>query len=53
MIGLSVQTLSQLLGTPSFLACLEVAEKFVGVENVATMSYINPSYIELLEVKLS
>ena len=36
----------------SFLACLEVAEKFgvvVGVvEHVATMSNLNPSKIELL-----
>ena len=38
----------------SFLACLEVAEKFVGasgvwvVEHVATVSNLNPSYIELL-----
>ena len=35
----------------SFLACLEVAEKFVGgggVEHVATMSNLNPSYLELL-----
>ena len=38
----------------SFLACLEVAEKFGGVglvvvvEHVATMSNLNPSYLELL-----
>ena len=36
----------------SFLACLEEAEKFVvggwEVENVATVSNLNPSYIELL-----
>ena len=36
----------------SFLACLEVAEKFVGgvggVGQVATMSNLNPSYVELL-----
>ena len=39
----------------SFLACLEVAEKFVcgvgwcgGVGHVATMSNLNPSYVELL-----
>ena len=36
----------------------KVAEKFggvgvVGVENVATMSYLNPSYTELLLVELS
>ena len=41
----------------SFLACLEVAEKFVcGVvwgEHVATMSNLNPSYLELLWVELS
>ena len=39
----------------SFLACLEVAEKFVGggVEHVATMSNLNPSYLELLSVELS
>ena len=40
---------------PSFslLACLEVAEKFVGVgggwvEHVATMSNLNPNNVELL-----
>ena len=36
----------------SFLACLEVAEKFagvgVGVEYVATVSNLNSSYVELL-----
>ena len=37
----------------SFLACLEVAEKFMGVvgggvENMATMSNLNPTYLELL-----
>ena len=39
----------------SFLACLEVADKFVvgwwggvDVEYVATMYNLNPSYIELL-----
>ena len=36
----------------SFLACLEVAEKFGGVgggwEHVATVSNLNPSYLELL-----
>ena len=39
----------------SFLACLEVAEKFVvgwggvgGVDHVATVSNLNPSYVELL-----
>ena len=42
----------------SFLACLEVAEKFVGgwgwgVEHMATMSNLNPSYLELLSVELS
>ena len=43
----------------SFLACLEAAEKFVGgwgwggVEHVATMSNLNPSYLELLSVELS
>ena len=40
----------------SFLACLEVAEKFGGgvvVEQVATVSNLNPSYIELLWVELS
>ena len=42
----------------SFLACLEVAEKFVGggwvgVEHVATVSNLNPSYLELLSVELS
>ena len=46
----------------SFLACLEVAEKFGGVgvgvgvvvvEHVATMSNLNPSYVELLSVELS
>ena len=41
----------------SFLACLEVAEKFgvggVVVEHVATMSNLNPSYLELLWVELS
>ena len=40
-----------------FLACLEVAEKFVGgwggVEHVATMSNLNPSYLKLLLVELS
>ena len=35
------------------LACLEVAEKFVcgavrGVDHVATVSNLNPSYLELL-----
>ena len=45
----------------SLLACLEVAEKFVvvwcgvggWVEHVATMSNLNPSYLELLSVELS
>ena len=39
----------------SFLACLEVAEKFSGggVEHVATMSNLNPSYVELLSVESS
>ena len=40
----------------SFLACLEVSEKFMvgGVEHVATMSNLNPSYyVELLIVELS
>ena len=41
----------------SFLACLEVAEKLVlgvgGVEHVASMSNLNPSYVELLLVELS
>ena len=41
----------------SFLACLEVAEKFGvgwgGVEHVATMSNLNPSYLKLLLVELS
>ena len=41
----------------SFLACLEVAEKFVvggvGGFQVATMSNLNPSYLELLSVELS
>ena len=41
----------------SFLACLEVVEKFVVgvgvVEHMATMSNLNPRYIELLLVKLS
>ena len=39
----------------SFLACLEVAEKFGGggVEHVATVSNLNPSYLELLSVELS
>ena len=37
----------------SFLACQEVAEKFSvvvegGVDHVATMSNLNPSYVELL-----
>ena len=38
----------------SFLACLEVAEKFGGGlvggggEHVATVSNLNPSYVELL-----
>ena len=40
----------------SFLACLEVAEKFRGgvvvgwwgVDHVATVSNLNPSYVELL-----
>ena len=37
----------------SFLACLEVAEKFVGGgvggwEHVANVSNLNPSYVELL-----
>ena len=35
----------------SFLACLEVAEKFMGgggVEHVATMSSLNLCYLELL-----
>ena len=41
----------------SFLACLEVAEKFVvggwvgggwGVDHLATVSNLNPSYVELL-----
>ena len=36
----------------SFLACQEVAEKF-GVGNVATVSNLNPGYIELLWVELS
>ena len=41
----------------SFLACLEVSEKFGvvvgGVEHVATMSNLNLSYLELLSVELS
>ena len=39
----------------SFLNCLEVVEKFLGggVEHVATMSNLNPSYLELLSVELS
>ena len=42
----------------SFLACLEVAKKFMcgvvrGVDHVATMSNLNPSYLELLSVELS
>ena len=40
----------------SFLACLEVAEKFAGVgvvEHVATLYNLNPSYVELLWVELS
>ena len=41
----------------SSLACLEVTEKFVVVvvvvEHVATMSNLNPSYVELLRVALS
>ena len=42
----------------NFLSCLEVAEKFGGVgvvmvEHVATMSNLNPSYVELSWVKLS
>ena len=42
----------------SFLACLVVDEKFVlgwggWMEHVATMSSLNPSYIELLWVELS
>ena len=38
----------------SFLACLEVPEKFGGGgEHVATMSNLNPSYLELLSVELS
>ena len=39
----------------SFLACLEVAEKFVcgGVGQVATVSNLNPCYLELLWVELS
>ena len=42
----------------SFLACLEVAEKFVwcgvgGVDHLATVSNLNPSYLELLSVELS
>ena len=41
----------------SFLTCPEVAEKFVlvgwvGVEHVATMSNLNPSYVELFWVEL-
>ena len=35
----------------SFLACLEVAGKFMGgggVGHVATVSNLNPSYVELL-----
>ena len=37
----------------SFLACLEVAEKFMGVvgggvDHVATVSNLNPSEVELL-----
>ena len=41
-----------------FQACLDVAEKFVvvgldGVEHVATMSNLNPSYVELLWVEFS
>ena len=40
----------------SFLACLEVAEEFgggwvvVGGEHLATVSNLNPSYVELLLV---
>ena len=42
----------------SFLACLEVAEKFGGVgggwvDHLATMSNLNPSYLKLLLVELS
>ena len=44
----------------SFLACLEVAEKFgvgwggvVWGEHVATVSNLNPSWLELLWVELS
>ena len=39
----------------SFLACLEVAEKFVWglVGHVATVSNLNPSYLEFLWVELS
>ena len=39
----------------SFLACLEVAEKFVVVvvvEHVATISNLNPSCLELIWVEL-
>ena len=40
----------------SFLACLEVNEKFVvgggWVEHVATVFNFNPSYLELLQVEL-
>ena len=39
----------------SLLACLEVAEKFVvggGVGHMATMSNLNPSYVEWSWVKL-
>ena len=40
----------------SFLACLEVGEKFGvvwGVGQVATVSYLNPSYAALVGVELS
>ena len=40
----------------SSLACLEVAEKFVVVVvvgHLATMSSLNPSYLELLSAELS
>ena len=44
----------------SFLACLEVAEKFMGVgwgvggvDHMATVSNLNPTYLELLWVELS
>ena len=40
----------------SFLACLEVGEKFGvvwGVGQVATVSYLNPSYAGLVGVELS